>query len=45
MIVDESKETTIKWLEAELCDLKREVRTIENSIAWLKGTAEVKDGK
>ena len=32
---DESKEETIKWLEAKRCDLKRELRTIENSIDWL----------
>ena len=33
---DESKETTIKMLEAKLVDLRRDVRTVENSIDWLE---------
>ncbi len=33
---DESKENTIKWLEAKLVDLRREIRTTENAIDWLK---------
>ena len=33
---DESKEVTIQWLEAKLVDLRRDIRTIENSIDWLK---------
>jgi len=35
---DESKEDTLKYLEAERSHLKRLVRTIENSIDWLKST-------
>jgi hypothetical protein len=33
---DESKEVTIQNLEAKLVDLRREIRTIENAIDWLK---------
>jgi len=42
---DESKEYTIKWLEAKLVDLRREVRTIENAIDYLKDDTESKESK
>ena len=38
---DESKEVTIQWLEAKRVKLRRELKTIENAIDWLKHKLEV----
>ena len=41
-IITETKENTIKYLNAKLCDLHREIRTLESAVGWLKKNLEEK---
>ncbi len=41
-IITKTKEDTIRYLEAKLCDLHRDVRTIESAVGWLKKDLEAK---
>jgi len=35
-IIIRTKEDTIKYLNAKLCDLHREIATLESAVGWLK---------
>ena len=39
-IITKTKEDTIKYLNAKLCDLYRDARTLESAVGWLKKDLE-----